>query len=206
MEEFNFNCQDKYVFNKEFFIEREFQEVPGGVLQEDGFYVTPEGSFWDPEGDYFNKYGFDKYGGNYDQYKVYIPGEGWLEEFQCYKEDLHIKDENELRELMKSRMDEYAQETQDILKMIEKDEEENQEFDASYKSAMKSEVKSKLMNLNMESNQSNKSNISGNPYLNSGNVDMGNINSNMNPNMMQVDNENINMNQSEWIRVFWNLI
>jgi hypothetical protein len=50
------------------FKEREFAEVPGGYY-ENNYYLTPNGSktntnigFWDPDGYYFNRDGFDKHG------------------------------------------------------------------------------------------------------------------------------------------------
>jgi len=78
----------KYIFNKEFYIDRSFHECEYGFYDEEGFYHTPNGSFWDNDKEYFNHFGFDRNGGYYNEEGVYIPGEGWNSEFQCYNEDL----------------------------------------------------------------------------------------------------------------------
>jgi hypothetical protein len=83
------------------FKEREFEQVEGGYY-DNNFYITPNGSnktitlgFWDADGYYFNREGFDKYGtqkfnlgGYYDDNNEYVPGESWDEEHQCYKSQL----------------------------------------------------------------------------------------------------------------------
>ena len=58
-----------------------------GKLDEDGFFTTPNGSFWDMDGEYFNRYGFDIHGGKYIDKLDYIPGPTWIEELGCYPED-----------------------------------------------------------------------------------------------------------------------
>ena len=81
--------------DKKEFIEREWNEQIEGHLDDDGFFVTPNGSFWDPDYVYFNHEGFDKHGGKYDEKGEYIPGPGWDEEYNCYeseKEDEDLKD------------------------------------------------------------------------------------------------------------------
>jgi hypothetical protein len=40
-----------------------------------GFYNLPDGSFYNPEGYFFDTNGFDEFGGYYDQNNTYIPGE-----------------------------------------------------------------------------------------------------------------------------------
>ena len=45
-----------------------------GILNDNGFFITPNGSFWDEDRNYFNHLGFDKHGGTYDKYGLYIPG------------------------------------------------------------------------------------------------------------------------------------
>lgn len=94
--------KNNYIYNKNEFLDRSFEEVENGFYDENGFYNTPDGSFWNLEGDYFNKYGYDKYGGFYNEEKVYIPGEGWNEELQMYNEDLIDKlplDEDKLLDI-----------------------------------------------------------------------------------------------------------
>ena len=68
------------------FIEKELTDEVEGEYDDDGFFVTPNGSFWDPDGVYFNSEGFDRHGGYYDE-KEYIPGEGWDEINNCYKDE-----------------------------------------------------------------------------------------------------------------------
>lgn len=75
--------------------EREFTEVEGGVYIEEGFYVTPNGSFWDPDGVYFNREGYDKHEGFYDEGYEYNPGRGWIPHLMCYEDDLPDKNKEE---------------------------------------------------------------------------------------------------------------
>ena len=70
----NPNQANKPSFKKDYFIEREWTEDTKGEYDKDGFFVTPNGSFWDPDGVYFNKEGYDKHGGRYDSEGEYIPG------------------------------------------------------------------------------------------------------------------------------------
>ena len=58
-----------------------------GVLDNDGFFTTPNGSFWDCDGEYFNREGYDINGGSYANKLDYIPGPTWIEELGCYPED-----------------------------------------------------------------------------------------------------------------------
>ena len=60
-----------------------------GEYDDEGFFETPNGSFWDPDGVYFNREGYDKHGGYYDENDEYVPGKGWDEENNCYKEELN---------------------------------------------------------------------------------------------------------------------
>lgn len=156
------NQQFQYVFEKEYFVERDFEEVEDGNYNEDGFYVTPDGSFWDPEGDYFNKYGYDKYGGTYDQYKVYIPGDGWLEEFQCYQEDLNQNDEEKIREILNDRFEESCMNTQEVLNMMEfedRGENHNLNQNTSFNSNLNSVQKSQHFNSQSKNSHNNQMDI-----------------------------------------------
>ena len=56
------------------FVEREWNDFTEGEYDDNGFFVTPNGSFWDPDGVYFNKEGYDKHGGYYDDNNEYVPG------------------------------------------------------------------------------------------------------------------------------------
>ena len=67
-----------------------------GEFDEDGFFKTPNGSFWDMDGEYFNHFGFDIHGGKYVDKLDYIPGPTWIEELGCYPEDKdkYLKEED----------------------------------------------------------------------------------------------------------------
>ena len=73
------------------FVEREWTEEIEGHLDKDGFFITPNGSFWDPDYVYFNREGFDRHGGHYDEQGEYIPGKGWDDNLNCYESE---KEEN----------------------------------------------------------------------------------------------------------------
>jgi len=68
-----------------------------GTLDEDGFITTPNGSFWDCDGEYFNRFGFDIHGGSYINKLDYVPGPDWLDEYGCYPEELekYMKDDDD---------------------------------------------------------------------------------------------------------------
>lgn len=73
------------------FNEREFEEVEGGEYLENGYYVTPNGSFWDGDGVYFNRQGYDVHDGYYDTEYEYHPGTGWIPHLLCYEDELSDK-------------------------------------------------------------------------------------------------------------------
>ena len=81
--------------DKDRFIERLFSDDLEGEYDDEGFFNTPNGSFWDPDGVYFNREGFDKHGGYYDDNIEYIPGKGWIEEYNCYKDEIKNSEEDE---------------------------------------------------------------------------------------------------------------
>lgn len=80
----NLNSKDT---KSKVFVEKEFQEVEGGYYDE-GFYYTPNGSFWDDKFYYFNKEGLDKHGGRYDDDFNYVPGKDWDFVNQCYPSEI----------------------------------------------------------------------------------------------------------------------
>ena len=55
---------DKDKKNKKPFVERILDDYVEGEYDDEGFFNTPNGSFWDPDGVYFNREGFDKHGYN----------------------------------------------------------------------------------------------------------------------------------------------
>jgi hypothetical protein len=95
--------------------DRDFEEVEGGYYDHQGYYITPNGSFWDENLVYYNRDGFDKYGGTFDEYGTYIPGPDWNEDFGCYNVEMgnHSKThqdalQNALQETIKEELlDEY---------------------------------------------------------------------------------------------------
>ena len=86
--------EKKQPTNLKDFVEREWNDNTEGDYDENGFFVTPNGSLWDPDGVYFNKDGFDKHGGYYDDNNEYIPGEGWDEANNCYVDELNDLDDD----------------------------------------------------------------------------------------------------------------
>ena len=74
--------------SKKYTNNRDFEEVEGGEYLENGFYVTPNGSFWDSDGVYFNKEGYDRHEGYYDKEYEYHPGRGWVPHALCYEDEL----------------------------------------------------------------------------------------------------------------------
>ena len=75
--------------DKKVFVERELNDDVEGEYDDEGFFNTPSGSFWDPDGVYFNREGYDKHGGYYNDQQEYIPGPGWDEENNCYKDEIN---------------------------------------------------------------------------------------------------------------------
>lgn len=51
-------------------------ESKNGKFDQDGFYMLSGGDFFDPEGYYFNKLGFDEFGGFYDKNGDYLSPPG----------------------------------------------------------------------------------------------------------------------------------
>jgi hypothetical protein len=72
---------------KKEFIDKPFKECEGGYYDNNNFYITPNGSFWDPDGVYFNNEGYDKHGGFYNENLEYQPGKGWIPELMCYEDE-----------------------------------------------------------------------------------------------------------------------
>ncbi len=90
------------------FCDRPFEEVEDGYIDDRGFYTTPNGSFWDDDKNYFNHLGFDRHGGSYDKYGIYLPGHDYDEKTGLYKDQ---------KELLKS--DEKDEKTDNSIKTIE---------------------------------------------------------------------------------------
>ena len=69
---------------------RPYEEVENGYFDDRGFYTTPNVSFWDEDKTYFNHFGFDQFGGSYDKYGVYHPGEGYDEKRRTYDKEKEL--------------------------------------------------------------------------------------------------------------------
>lgn len=77
---------------------KSFQEVEGGYYDDMNFYILPNEKgnkhicnsyllgFYDPDGYFFDKDGFDQFGGYYDNEGYYHPGEKNKHEFPDYKQ------------------------------------------------------------------------------------------------------------------------
>lgn len=77
---------------------REFPQDAKLELDDRGFCVSPNGSFWDEERNYFNRDGFDIHGGSYDKYGDYHPGPGWNKETGTYDDNKGPEDINKSEE------------------------------------------------------------------------------------------------------------
>ena len=127
--------QSQENIEKPFFV-RPYEEVENGFYDDRGFYTTPNGSFWDEELTYFNHYGFDQYGGSYDKYGIYHPGEGYDEKMGMYnnqKEFLNISnisnDDNNINNQFNSNLIEQELKDENIIKKFEQPVEESEEDD-----------------------------------------------------------------------------
>jgi len=89
---------------KKKFLEKKFHDNLDGEYDDEGFFITPNGSFWDPDGVYFNRKGYDKHGGHYDLIYEYIPGENWVEEHNYYEDEL----EDELDDFEENEEEDYG--------------------------------------------------------------------------------------------------
>lgn len=54
---------------------KEIPTIDGAEFDDLGFYNLLDGSFYDPDGHYFNKDGYDDLGGYYNDDNIYVPGE-----------------------------------------------------------------------------------------------------------------------------------
>ena len=116
------------------FCDRPFEEVEDGYIDDRGFYTTPNGSFWDDDHTYFNHFGFDRFGGSYDKYGIYHPGNGYDENTGLYKEQKEFIT-GELKEAEKnigmsiSKLKDQERNDEITMKKFEKLEEESEDSD-----------------------------------------------------------------------------
>ena len=136
----NNNIQnDEPDFKENLFCDRSFEEVEDGYIDDRGFYTTPNGSFWDDDHNYFNHFGFDRFGGRYDQYGIYHPGNGYDENTGLYKEQKEFIT-GDLKEAEKnigmsiSKLKDQEKNDEITIKKYEKLEEESEDSDNEDKS------------------------------------------------------------------------
>ena len=124
------------------FCERSFEEVEDGYIDDRGFYTTPNGSFWDDDHNYFNHLGYDKYGGSYDKYGVYQPGNGYNENTGFYKEqeeliknvDMKGKDNEKIVKECINKLKSQQGKDEHVVKRYDNLEEESEDDDDDDKS------------------------------------------------------------------------
>ena len=121
-------------FTEKPFCDRSFEEVEDGYIDDRGFYTTPNGSFWDDEHTYFNHLGFDRFGGSYDKYGIYHPGNGYDEKTGLYNEQKEFIT-SDLKEAEKnigmsiSKLKDQERNDEITMKKFEKLEEESENSD-----------------------------------------------------------------------------
>ena len=129
-------CEDE---NK-LFCDRPYEEVEDGFIDDRGFYTSPNGSFWDDDHTYFNRLGFDRHGGSYDQYGIYQPGPGYDEKTGLYKDQQELlavpnqTDANKTIEFSISKLMEQQKRDEKTIKKFEQPIEESEESDEEDKS------------------------------------------------------------------------
>ena len=122
------------------FCDRPFEEVEDGYIDDRGFYTSPNGSFWDDDHTYFNHLGFDRHGGSYDKYGVYIPGPGYDEKTGLYKDQEELlpspeeTDTKNTIELSIEKLREQEKKDEKTIKKYELPVEESEDSDDEDKS------------------------------------------------------------------------
>lgn len=71
--------------------EKIIAENPEGREDSNGFFIFPDGSFYDPEGYKFDLNGYDELGGYYDDEGYYVPPQDRADEY--YKNYEYFDDE-----------------------------------------------------------------------------------------------------------------
>ena len=135
--------------NEEFF-ERNKEETEDGFYDDRGFYTTPNGSFWDENDTYFNRFGFDKHGGRYDDYGVYFPGKNYNFDYNCYEDEIEKKyngNFNQINENTKNDLIETYEYNNLIVGQIERlNDDDNQENETEENYDMNDEDMERIYN------------------------------------------------------------
>ena len=135
----NIECKEEKEMDKSF-CDRPFEEVEDGYVDDRGFYTTPNGSFWDEDQTYFNHLGFDRHGGTYDKYGIYMPGPNYDEKTGLYKDQEELitpsekTDTEKIIELSISQLKEQGKKDEKTIKKFEELVEESEESDEEDKS------------------------------------------------------------------------
>ena len=135
----NIECKEEKEMDKSF-CDRPFEEVEDGYVDDRGFYTTPNGSFWDEDQTYFNHLGFDRHGGTYDKYGIYMPGPNYDEKTGLYKDQEELitpsekTDTEKIIELSISHLKEQGKKDEKTIKKFEELVEESEESDEEDKS------------------------------------------------------------------------
>lgn len=123
------------------------------------FFRTPNGSFWDPDDEYFNRNGFDIHGGYYLQDMEYIPGPTWLSDLGCYEDDKEMYENIDLEKMDDNLFYGKEEENYDDIEFKGDFEEEADFNDQEYKDFLKNGNYNDILknldinNLNMGNNQ-----------------------------------------------------
>ena len=135
----NIECKEEKEMDKPF-CDRPFEEVEDGYVDDRGFYTTPNGSFWDDDHTYFNHLGFDRHGGTYDKYGIYMPGPNYDEKTGLYKDQEELLSPSEKTDPVKtielsiSQLKEQEKKDEKTIKKYEELVEESEESDEEDKS------------------------------------------------------------------------
>lgn len=137
-----------------------------------GFSYTPDGSFFDPDDEYFNRFGFDIHGGWYSKQKEYIPGPDWISSLGCYDDEkekyMNIKyDSSDGEDCENFNEPDFGYGDPDL----------NEDFEGEYFDNI--DIESKMKELNLDTNILN------------------NLNTNQTNNMIIVNKENIDGNEDK---------
>ena len=182
------------------FVDRPYEEVEDGYIDDRGFYTTPNGSFWDDEKTYFNHLGFDRHGGSYDKYGIYQPGPGYDEKTGFYKEQKElfnvsevIDEKNEQNSISKLREQEKKDEKtiKKYEELVEESEDEDDKSNITFDEEDIEEAYNDVMELEKNNNNKNKINNSSDNSNNKHILDVKfttNSNENINNNLNIINN------------------
>lgn len=175
------------------FCERSYEEVEDGYIDDRGFYTTPNGSFWDDDKTYFNHLGFDRHGGSYDKYGIYIPGPEYDEKTGLYKDQKDLFnigqniDENKIIGASISKLREQEKRDEKTIKkyeeLVEESEEDDDKSNITFDEEDFKEAYNDVMELEKKNNEKeleNKNKINMDVMKMKGPIENENINNNLN--------------------------